>query len=102
MKSLPFDRKPSGKVTVMCQGKEVSVHSTCVFCAHCAGIRVNRRVNPNPYAQALRNSKGGYSLDQQLMEGMVMFNIAVEDPNSTDIECSDDKDQGYIPLSRRR
>lgn len=102
MKSLPFDRKPSGKVTVMCQGKEVSVHSTCVFCTHCAGIRVNRRVTPNPYAQALRNSKGGYSLDQQLMEGMVMFNISVEDPTSTDIECSDDNNQGYIPLSRRR
>ena len=47
-------------------------------------------------------SKGGYSLDQQLMEGMVMFNIAVEDPTSTDIECSDDNNQGYIPLSRRR
>ena len=45
---------------------------------------------------------GGLALDQQLMEGMVMFNIAVEDPSATDIECSDDKDVGYVPLSRRR
>lgn len=102
MKSLPFDRKPNGKVTVMCSGKETSVHTTCVFCAHCAGIRVNRRVTPNPYAQALRGSKGGLALDEQLMEGMVMFNTAVEDKNATDIECADDAGCGYVPISRRR
>jgi hypothetical protein len=102
MKSIPFDRKPSGKVTVTCCGKEISVHSTCVFCAHCAGVRVSRRVTPNPYAQALRGSKGGLSLDEQLMEGMVMFNTVVEDKNATDIECDDDACTGYIPLSRRR
>ncbi|MDO5847151.1 MAG: hypothetical protein Q4Q20_02480 [Methanocorpusculum sp.] len=102
MKSLSFDRKPNGKVTVMCNGKEVSVHTTCVFCEHCAGIRVNRRVAPNPYAQALRNSKGGMGLDEELMTGMVLFNTAVEDKNATDIECSDDEGTGFVTVSRRR
>ncbi len=102
MKSLPLERKPSGKSTVMCGDKEVSVHSTCVFCANCAGIRVNRRVTPNPYAQAMRGSKGGLSLDEQLMDGMVLFNTVIEDKNATDIECSDDTGSGYQPLSRRR
>lgn len=102
MKSLPFDRKPSGKVTVLCNGKEVSVHSTCVFCSKCAGIRVNRRVSPNPYAQTLKGSKGGMTYDEQLMESMTLFNTVVEDRNATDIECSDDDGTGYIPLTRRR
>lgn len=86
----------------MCCGKEVSVHTTCVFCEHCAGIRVNRRVTPNPYAQALRNSRGGLALDDELMMGMVMFNTAVEDKAATDIECSDDAGEGYVTVSRRR
>lgn len=102
MKSLPLDRKPSGKATVICCGKEVSVHSTCIFCSKCAGIRTNRRVTPNPYAVALRGSKGGMSYDEQLMEAMIMFNTVIEDKNSTDIECSDDEGCGYVPLTRRR
>ncbi len=102
MKSLPFNRKPNGKVTVMCCGKEVSVHTTCVFCEHCAGIRVNRRVTPNPYAQVLRKSQGGMGLDEELMGGMVMFNTAVEEQNATGIECCDDAGEGFITISRRR
>ncbi|HJJ42153.1 MAG TPA: hypothetical protein O0W90_02405 [Methanocorpusculum sp.] len=94
-------RKPSGKCTVMCAGKEVSVHTTCVFCAKCGGIRVNKRVTPNPYAQALRSGKGGLSMDQQLIEGMEMFNTVVDDVNATDIECDDRDDLGYLPLTRR-
>ncbi|HJK77593.1 hypothetical protein [Methanocorpusculum vombati] len=102
MKTLPLNRKPNGKATVLCQDKEVSVHSSCVFCAHCAGIRVNRRVTPNPYAQAFRGSKGGLPLDQQLMEGMMLFNTVIEDANATDIECSDDAGCGFVTLTRRR
>ena len=101
MKSLPLERKPSGKATVVCGDKEVSVHSTCVFCEKCAGIRVNRRVTPNPYAQAIRGSKGGMSLDDQLMEGMALFNTVIEDKNATNIECTDDAGLGYMPISRR-
>jgi hypothetical protein len=102
MKTLPLNRKQNGKTTVMCQNKEISVHSNCVFCAHCTGIRINRRVTPNPYAQAHRGSKGGLSMDQQLMEGMMLFNTAIEDINATDIECSDDAGYGFATLSRRR
>lgn len=102
MKSLPFDRKPSGKITVMCAGKEVSVHTTCVFCAKCAGIRVNRRISANPYAQAMRGSKGGMAYDEQLMTGMAMFNTVCEDKNATDIECADDDGTGFVALSLRR
>ncbi|MDO5844564.1 MAG: hypothetical protein Q4Q53_05420 [Methanocorpusculum sp.] len=102
MKSLPLDRKQSGKATVICCGKEVSVHSTCVFCSKCAGIRVNRRVTPNPYAQTLRGSKGGMTYDESLMESMAMFNTVIEDKNATDIECADDEGTGYLPLTRRR
>ncbi|MDU9375495.1 hypothetical protein McpSp1_00690 [Methanocorpusculaceae archaeon Sp1] len=102
MKTLPLNKKENGKATVVCQGKEVSVHSTCVFCAHCAGIRVNRRVTPNPYAQSLRGSKGGLPMDQHLMEGMMMFNTVIEDKSSTDIECADDAGTGFATLSRRR
>lgn len=102
MKTLPLNREQNGKATVICNEKEVSVHSNCVFCAHCTGIRVNRRITPNPYAQALRGSKGGLPLDQQLMEGMMLFNTIIEDKNATDIECSDDKGRGFITLTRRR
>lgn len=86
----------------MCGDTEVSVHTTCIFCAHCAGIRVNRRVTPSPYAQALRGSKGGMGLDEQLMEGMMMFNTVIEDKNATDIECADDAGCGFTQISRRR
>lgn len=86
----------------MCGDKEVSVHSTCVFCAHCGGIRVNRRVTPSPYAQVFRSSKGGLPMDEQLMEGMMMFNAVVEDPSATDIECTDDAGVGFTTISRRR
>lgn len=102
MKSLPLNKKPSGKATVMCGEKEVSVHSVCIFCAHCAGIRVNRRVTPNPYAQALKGSKGGLTYDEYLMEGMMMFNTVVEDAGSTDIECADDEGAGFTAISKRR
>ncbi|HJJ98712.1 MAG TPA: hypothetical protein O0X23_00645 [Methanocorpusculum sp.] len=102
MKTLPLNRRPNGKATVLCQDKEVSVHSSCAFCAYCAGIRVNRRVTPNPYAQALHGSKGGLSLDQQLMEGLMQFNTVIEDANATDIECSDDAGCGFVTLTRRR
>jgi len=102
MKTLPFDRRPNGKVFVQCGDKAVSVHTTCIFCAHCMGIRVNRRVNPNPYAQALRNSKGGFGLDEELMNGMVMFNTIVEDTNATDLECDDDACCGFEKITKRR
>jgi hypothetical protein len=41
-------------------------------------------------------------MDQQLMEGMMLFNTAIEDVNATDIECSDDDGYGFATLSRRR
>jgi len=50
----------------------------------------------------MRESKGGFSLDEQLMDGMIMFNTVIEDKNATDIECSDDAGSGYQTISRRR
>jgi hypothetical protein len=41
-------------------------------------------------------------MDQQLMEGMMLFNSIIEDANATDIECSDGADSGFVTLSRRR
>jgi hypothetical protein len=41
-------------------------------------------------------------MDQQLMEGMMLFNTAIDDVNATDIECSDDAEYGFATLSRRR
>ena len=101
MKSLPLTKKSNGKVTVICQNTEISVHSTCVFCQHCNGIRVNKRVSPNPYATTLRNSRGGLGMDQQLMEGLMLFNTIVSDNNATDIECDDDNNTGFTKISLR-
>ncbi|HJJ30098.1 MAG TPA: hypothetical protein O0W87_03775 [Methanocorpusculum sp.] len=50
----------------------------------------------------MRDSKGGLSLDEQLMDGMIMFNTVIEDKNATDLECSDDAGSGFVPMSRRR
>lgn len=41
-------------------------------------------------------------MDQQLMEGMMLFNTVIEDANATDIECDDDAGCGFATLSRRR
>jgi len=100
MKTLEFHRNTEkDRVTVACAQGEVSVHSHCAYCKHCAGVRVGKRVLPTPQQQVLKGSRGGMGLDESLLNAAMMFNSLVRDGDS--IECSDDEGTGFASMYRR-
>lgn len=100
MKTLEFHRDAGkDKVTVACAQGEVSVHSHCAYCRHCAGVRVGKRVLPSPQHQVMKGSSGGTGFDENLLNAAMMFNSLVRDGDS--IECSDDAGTGFVSMYRR-
>jgi hypothetical protein len=97
MKNLPlFRNPPSDKVTVQCADGEVSVHSHCASCSHCAGIRVGKRSIPSPVLQSYKEVRRGTGPDDALMNAAMMFNTLVRDGDA--IECDDDGNGGFSSL----
>lgn len=100
MKILEFHRDDTtDRVTVACADREVSVHSHCGYCRHCAGVRVGRRTIPTPQRQALSGVRQGANPDENLLNAAVMFNTLVRD--GTAIECEDDAGEGFSSMYRR-
>ncbi|MDV2481704.1 hypothetical protein F8E02_06730 [Methanoculleus sp. Wushi-C6] len=100
MKTLEFHRDGAGdRVTVTCADREVSVHSHCGYCRHCAGVRVGRRTIPTPQRQALSGMGGSPNPDESLLNAAVMFNTLVRDGSA--IECEDDAGKGFCSMYRR-
>ena len=94
MKTLEFHRdEAKDRVTVPCAGREVSVHSHCGYCRHCAGVRVGKRTIPTPQRQALSSTQPDVSMDESLLNAAIMFNTLVRD--GTAVECEDDKGEGF-------
>lgn len=94
MKTLAMNKESGGdKATVECGGEQRSVHRFCGYCRHCAGIRVGRRLIPNPSGRALTEIRRGQAPDENLMQAAMMFNAYVRDGSA--IECDDDADEGY-------
>jgi len=95
MKTLEFHRdEAKDRVTVTCAGREVSVHSHCGYCRHCAGVRVGKRTIPTPQRQALSGTlQPGTSMDENLLNAAIMFNTLVRD--GTAVECEDDAGEGF-------
>ncbi len=99
MKILEFHRDDAkDRVTVACADREVSVHSHCGYCRHCAGVRVGRRTIPTPQRQALSGVKRGANPDENLLNAAIMFNTLVRD--GTAIECEDDAGEGFSSMYR--
>jgi len=99
MKILEFHRDDTkDRVTVACADREVSVHSHCGYCRHCAGVRVGRRTIPTPQRQALSGVRQGANADENLLNAAVMFNTLVRDGAA--IECEDDAGEGFSSLYR--
>ncbi len=96
MKTLAM-KKDSGsdKASVDCAGTERSVHRFCGYCRHCTGIRVGRRLIPNPQGRAAEEIRRGTAPDENLMQAAMMFNAYVRDGSA--VECDDDADEGYNP-----
>jgi len=100
MKVLEFHRDDTkDRVTVTCADGEVSVHSHCGYCRHCAGVRVGRRTIPTPQRQALSGVRQGANPDENLLNAAVMFNTLVRDGIA--IECEDDEGKGFYSMYRR-
>ncbi|MCT8338268.1 hypothetical protein FKB36_12420 [Methanoculleus sp. Afa-1] len=100
MKILEFHRDGSGdRVKVACADREVSVHSHCGYCKHCAGVRVGKRTIPTPQRQAFAGLSQGGSPDENLLNAAMMFNTLVRD--GTAIECDDDAGEGFASMYRR-
>jgi hypothetical protein len=100
MKVLEFHRDDTkDRVTVACADGEVSVHSHCGYCRHCAGVRVGRRTIPTPQRQALSGVRQGANPDENLLNAAVMFNTLVRDGIA--IECEDDEGKGFYSMYRR-
>ncbi|MCM2467043.1 hypothetical protein [Methanoculleus oceani] len=99
MKILEFHRDDAkDRVTVACADREVSVHSHCGYCRHCAGVRVGRRTIPTPQRQALSGVKRGANPDENLLNAAIMFNTLVRDGIA--IECEDDAGEGFSSMYR--
>jgi hypothetical protein len=99
MKILEFHRDDTkDRVTVACADGEVSVHSHCGYCRHCAGVRVGRRTIPTPQRQALSGVRQGANPDENLLNAAVMFNTLVRDGAA--IECEDDAGEGFYSMYR--
>lgn len=97
MKSLPFQRDAvKNRVTVECEGRSVSVYSTCGYCNHCHGIRAGDRVMPSPQKKALEALRRGSGVDDQLMAAAMTFNMLVRDGSA--LECDDDNNEGFRKL----
>ncbi|MDK2916890.1 MAG: hypothetical protein PWR25_1447 [Euryarchaeota archaeon] len=100
MKILEFHRDgASDRVKVACAGREVSVHSYCGYCRHCAGVRVGKRTIPTPQRQALSGVRLSGSPDENLLNAAMMFNSLVRD--GTAIECEDDAGEGFRSMYGR-
>ncbi|KLK89337.1 hypothetical protein SZ63_02650 [Methanoculleus sediminis] len=100
MKILEFHRDDgSDRVTVACADREVSVHSHCGYCRHCAGVRVGKRTIPTPQRQALSGVRLGGNPDENLLNAAMMFNTLVRD--GTAIECEDDAGEGFASMYGR-
>ncbi|MCK9298140.1 hypothetical protein HL657_09580 [Methanoculleus sp. YWC-01] len=100
MKILEFHRDDAkDRVTVTCADREVSVHSHCGYCRHCAGVRVGRRTIPTPQRQALSGVMRGVDPDENLLNAATMFNTLVRDGNA--LECEDDAGEGFHSMYRR-
>ena len=100
MKILEFHRDDgSDRVKVACADREVSVHSHCGYCKHCAGVRVGKRTIPTPQRQAFAGLSQGGSPDENLLNAAMMFNTLVRD--GTAIECDDDAGEGFSSMYGR-
>lgn len=100
MKILEFHRDDaSDRVTVACADREVSVHSHCGYCRHCAGVRVGKRTIPTPQRQALSGVRLGGNPDENLLNAAMMFNTLVRD--GTAVECEDDAGEGFASMYGR-
>ncbi len=99
MKTLEFHRdQTSDRVTVTCADGEVSVHSHCGYCRHCAGVQVGKRTIPTPQRQVLSGVRQGVSPEESLLNAAIMFNTLVRDGSA--IECSDDAGEGFSSMYR--
>ncbi|MCP1663072.1 MAG: hypothetical protein D5R99_01040 [Methanocalculus sp. MSAO_Arc1] len=101
MKTLPFNRGPNDRITVQCATGEVPVHTRCAYCRHCAGIRIGKRVTPNPITQTYGKVKRSMSVDEELINAGLMFNTLAADPRAEAIECADEKETGYARITAR-
>ncbi|MCQ1539282.1 hypothetical protein FTO68_09850 [Methanocalculus taiwanensis] len=101
MKTLPFIRGKNDRITVECATGEVPIHTRCVHCIHCAGIRDAKRLVPNPYAQEFQKQRRGSSNEFELLTAQTMFNTIVAKPSADAIECADEKGEGFHPLWAR-
>jgi len=98
MKTLPFIRGKNDRITVECATEEVSIHTRCVHCIHCAGIRDGKRIVPNPYALEFKKQGRGSANAFELLTAQTMFNSIVANPSANAIECADEKGEGFHPF----
>ena len=96
MKTLAMNKESGAdKASVDCAGTERSVHRFCGYCRHCTGVRVGRRLIPNPQGRVVEEIRRGTAPDENLMQAMMMFNTYVRDGSA--VECDDDEGEGYAP-----
>ena len=96
MKTLAMNKESGAdKASIDCAGTERSIHRFCAYCRHCTGIRVGRRLIPNPQGRVVEEIRRGTAPDENLMQAMMMFNTYVRDGSA--VECDDDAGEGYVP-----
>jgi len=99
MKTLPFKREESkNEVLVECADGWLSVYRNCAYCAHCAGVRVGKRVLPSPQRQKMEGVRKGAAPAEDLMNAALMFNTLIRDGDA--IECDDDAGEGFRSMYR--
>ncbi|MGE5831460.1 MAG: hypothetical protein ACM3X8_00915 [Methanomicrobiales archaeon] len=97
MKVLSFSRSPlSERVTVQCADGEVTVHSHCAYCTHCAGVQIGKRSMPSPILSAYKDVRRGTAPDEALMNAGMMFNTLIRDGDA--INCDDDGNEGFSSM----